>query len=373
MNLTAFAAAILAGVGFGALARQVREPCPPPTRHLTLPWLTVAAAVVAGFILYAVLPSTDRHGLDRRFLGGPLLLLIAAVALTLAVRGRAVGLYGLVLLTGFDLYHFSLANPLWGEPLWRETTTLSAWKATADGPPDADGRVMHLGWQPGPLLLRGGRLVNGYRGGLEPRKRLDYADVAALRLAGAAWYHEAPLGLLPVPPGLEAVGGGWHRVPNPLPRVRLVGRAVVGDDLAGISLETTALTTRPIDLEDGPAGTAVLAEERPGRLTIEAYAPTRQLLVVSESYDPGWRSMIDGVPGTAERVNGDFLGCVVDRGVHRIELTFSPAAIRWGKVLSLSGLTGCVLLAGIALCLWLRHLFPSAAGQRGEVIRDAVC
>jgi hypothetical protein len=368
MNLTAFAAAILAGVGFGALARRVSESCLLPARHLTLPWLIAGAAVVAGFILYAVLPSTDRHGLDRRFLGGPLLLLITVSALTLAVRGRSVGLYGLVLLTGFDLYHFSLANPQWGEPLWREATTLSAWQATADGPPDADGRVMHLGWQPGPLLLRGGRLVNGYRGGLEPRKRLDYADVAALRLAGAAWYHEAPLGLLPVPAGLEAVGDGWHRVPDPLPRVRLVGRAVAGDDLAGFPIETTALTTHTLDLEGGPAGTALLTEERPGRLTVEAYAPARQLLVVSESYDPGWQAMIDGVPGTVERINGDFLGCVVDRGLHRVELTFSPTSIRWGKALSLTGLTGCALLAGLAVCLRRRPIPGCDPGT--EVLRQ---
>src|SRR5262249_18273537 len=151
---------------------------------------------------------------------------------------------------------------------------------------------------------------NGYRGGLEPRKSLDYTEVAALRVAGVAWYHEAPLGLVPVPAGLEPAGAGWYRVPAPLPRLRPVGRAGARDepprDLAAIDPATTALTTRPLDLDDGPAGTAVLAEERPGRLRIDTEAPGQQLLVVAESHDPGWVVQIDGMPAEVERVNGDF-------------------------------------------------------------------
>ena len=42
--------------------------------------------------------------------------------------------------------------------------------------------------------------------------------------------------------------------------------------------------------------------------------PTRQLLVVSESYHPGWQAAVDGVPQPVLRVNGDFLGCVVGPG-----------------------------------------------------------
>ena len=33
-------------------------------------------------------------------------------------------------------------------------------------------------------LLHGERMVNGYRGGIEPRKHLDYPSVSALRVAG---------------------------------------------------------------------------------------------------------------------------------------------------------------------------------------------
>jgi hypothetical protein len=351
MNLTSFAAAILAGLGFGRLTTWVRMRHPLPGRHLIWPWCITLAAFAVAIALQFAIPS-GRHGFDRRFFSGPLTLAAAAVALTVAVRGRMVGLHALVVLAALDLYHFSLANPLWGEPLWRRTTTLAGWKAETELPPEPGaGRLMHLGWDPSRVLLHGERLLNGYRGGLEPRKCLDYQQAAALRVAGAAWYHEAPLGLLPIPAGVEAVGG-WYRVPAPLPRVRLVGRAVASEDpahdLDAIDPATTALTTRPLDLDEGPAGTAVLVEDRPGRLRIDTEVPGTQLLVVSESHDPGWQVCIDGVPAAVERINGDFLGCVVGPGSHTVEFLFRPAVLPLGRALSLGGAAAALLLAAVA-------------------------
>jgi hypothetical protein len=353
MNLAGFAAAVLAGLGFGRLSAWVRMRRPLPGRHLVLPWALALAAVAAAVALHFVIPPDDHRGFDRRFLSGPLTLAAAAGALTLAARGGILGLHALVVLAALDLYHFCLCNPVWGEPLWRRTTTLAEWKAATELPPQPGaGRVLHLHWDPGRLLLHGERLLNGYRGGLEPRKRLDYTQLAALQVSGTAWYHEAPLGLVPVPAGLEAAGAGWHRVPAPLPRVRLVGRAVASEDpardLGAIDPATTALTARTLELDDVPAGTAVLAEERQGRLRIDVEAPGRQLLVVAESHDPGWQVRIDGAPAAVERVNGDFLGCVVAPGSHTIELAFRSGVLRLGKTLSLAGAVAVVLLAGLA-------------------------
>jgi hypothetical protein len=184
-------------------------------------------------------------------------------------------------------------------------------------------------------------------------------------VAGAAWYREAPLGLVAVPAGLEAAGKGWYRIPGPLPRVRLVGDALASDeparDLATINPATTALAARPLDLDGGPAGTAVLIEERPGYLRIDTEAPGRQLLVVAESHDPGWEVRIDGTPAAVERVNGDFLGCAVGAGSHEVEFNFRPAVLRKGRLLSLAGLAAVLLLAGVSL----RKASPISASDPG--------
>jgi hypothetical protein len=354
VNLAAFAAAVLAAVGFGRLRAWVRAGRPLPWRQLLLPWAVALAAIAAAVVLHFAIPAGGGHGFDRRFLSGPATVLAAAGALTLAVRGRVLGLYALVVLAALDLYHFSLGNPLWGEPLWRRTTTLAAWKAATDLPPvPGAGRCVYLHWEAGRLLLHGERLLNGYRGGLEPCKRLDYTQLAALQVGGAAWYHEAPFGLVPVPAGLEAAGHGWHRVRGTLPRVRLVGAVRASDDpardLPTIDPATTALAARPLDLDGGPAGTAVLLDERPGRLRIETESPGRQLLVVAESHDPGWEVRIDGALAEVERVNGDFLGCAVGAGRHRVEFRFRPAVLRMGLLVSLAGLAAVLLLAAVSL------------------------
>jgi hypothetical protein len=211
-------------------------------------------------------------------------------------------------------------------------------------------------------MLYGARLVNGYIGGIEPKKRLNYQQVDTLRLSAAGWYHERDF--LPPEPiaGLEPAGSGWHRVPRPLPRVRLVSVAILSSDPASdlphLPLERAALTETPVDLESGPPGDAVLTEDRAGRVVVEVAAPGRQLLVVAESHDPGWQVAIDGADTSFLRANGDFLGCVVAPGRHTVVFLFAPRCLVWGRALSLAGLA-LTLLVG---ALGVRHWFSPADG-----------
>ena len=46
-----------------------------------------------------------------------------------------------------------------------------------------------------------------------------------------------------------------------------------------------------------------------------------------------------------ERVNGDFIGCVVPAGDHDVALEFRPMHLDVGKAISLSGLVLVVMLA----------------------------
>ena len=43
------------------------------------------------------------------------------------------------------------------------------------------------------------------------------------------------------------------------------------------------------------------------------------------------------------RINGDFIGCVVEPGTHAIVLTFWPSSFTIGCVLSLIGMLGIAL------------------------------
>jgi uncharacterized membrane protein YfhO len=122
-------------------------------------------------------------------------------------------------------------------------------------------------------------------------------------------------------------------------------------DLSGIDVDTTALVTHPLPLEGGAAGEAMLAVDTPGHIVIDTRSPNRQLLVVSESFDDGWRAMIDEGAVAVERVNGDFMGAVVPAGRHRVTLTFRPLHLVVGRYLSAGG----VLIAVGLLFAARRH------------------
>jgi hypothetical protein len=56
--------------------------------------------------------------------------------------------------------------------------------------------------------------------------------------------------------------------------------------------------------------------------------------------------MIDGTPATVYRINGDFLGCVVEPGNSEVRLEFRPDSLLRGRLVTLAG------LGLIGLCLF---------------------
>jgi hypothetical protein len=122
------------------------------------------------------------------------------------------------------------------------------------------------------------------------------------------------------------------------------------EDLEKIDIATTALVEEPITLGEGPAGSATITEDRPGKIIIATESGTRQMLALSESYHPGWLAAIDGEEAPVIRVNGDFMGCALEAGAHEVEFTFRPQSLRKGAMLSALGVALSLAFAA-ALCL----------------------
>jgi hypothetical protein len=346
INLLDLAAGILSAVVFARLLEWVQAGRTLQWRRLWLPWLGVGAALVVALAFHAVYPDADQRELSRTFYAGPLLLFGAAAGLTLAARGRPEGLFALLLLAVFDMNYFILRGDTLGIPLWRYPPTLAEWRdATSPPPRPRVGPVLSLNIRALVLMLHGERLVNGYRGGIEPRKYLDYLRPVSLRLAGAAWCcvceREPEQHTLIQSRELRPAEKEWFEVTTPLPRLRLVSRVQVSTepakDIQGIDVRTTALVTHDVHVEPGKPGMVCLIREEPGKLQVQAEAPGRQLLVVADSYDPGWQVEVDGRRRRVERVNGDFLGCVIEKGTHKIHFIFRPASIYYGQRLSIVG------------------------------------
>jgi uncharacterized membrane protein YfhO len=91
--------------------------------------------------------------------------------------------------------------------------------------------------------------------------------------------------------------------------------------------------------------------DRPGHLVVDVAAPDRRTLALTERFHDGWSATVGNVPLQMVRVEHDFLGCVVERGAHRVSFHFMPRSFVYGSLASAIGLalvTG-VLIMGVRM------------------------
>ena len=119
----------------------------------------------------------------------------------------------------------------------------------------------------------------------------------------------------------------------------------------------TALVESPPDAiatiqraSDGSSpGSVSVSEYTPGHILLDVDAQRPSLLVISESYYPGWHATLDNQPTEILHANYLSQGIVVPSGKHSVEMRYEPDSFRNGALLSLAGLLG---LTG--LLIWSR-------------------
>jgi len=279
---------------------------------------------------------------------------LSAALLTLAARGVRVAVVALVLAAAADQALYGLNGMI----AWQDFVTRPqalGFLDTNSFLPNAGETRLVRGNYPNLYLLANHRFLDGYVA-LVPSRQLDYHQPNALRVAQVEYAHADFLTGTPLPDGAEPRDRGWFHLPGALPRVRLVTDARVSTtpavDITQIDVERTALVTHELALGDGGAGAdpgnARIVSDLPGDIAVSVEATSRQLLVVSESFDAGWRAGVDGQPVPVERVNGDFLGVVIPVGPHTVRLQFRPVHLAVGRYLSLGGLVFGLLLLWIS-------------------------
>jgi hypothetical protein len=78
------------------------------------------------------------------------------------------------------------------------------------------------------------------------------------------------------------------------------------------------------------------------RLSVELDRPG--LIVLTDTFYPGWDAWVDGQAARIHRVNGVFRGVFVDGGRHEISMRFRPASQSWGLAISAVGLAAVIAL-----------------------------
>ena len=285
--------------------------------------VTTAAAAVLSGSQWAAENGLRFSGILR---AAPWAAMVIVVAVFVAMAAR-----GMQWMVPIVIVSAAFTQAVWGYSgfyRWNPIRSLTELRSEAQVPPGAKpGDLIPPLWAGRDQLaiLRGLRLTTGYSG-LMPASRLDHAAPAVERLAGINWRGD---------------GDRWTAVTDSMPKARLVAQARtstdVGSDVQHVNVAETALVDRALDLSGTPGMARVLVD-RPGRLEVDTVADGRQLLVLTERFNDGWRIRVDDSVVQPVRVYGDFLGCVIERGNHHVVLEFRPASVQTGWYLSGLGL-----------------------------------
>lgn len=337
----------IAAVAFEDLAGMVRRGERAELRRLWPLAIPVALSLAATGLAALLSRSSwaPAHGLSLSgfMRAAPWSALIVAMAalIAMAARGARWALPAIVVLVACD-------QGFWGYSYvyrWGPIQRIAEITANADAPAGAQpGELIapaRLGGSSNAAVLRGLRLASGYTG-LVAASVLDPDDRITQRIAGVAW---------------REVGYDWTRTPDGMSRARVVATAQSSADIRAdvrrVDLSRVALVNRPLDgLSEsiggrGGPGSVRVVEDRPGSIVVETDGDQPQLLVLTERFHSGWLATEDAGAREPIRVNGDFLGCRVDAGHHRVALTFAPASATYGLRASMAG----ILLTVVATML----------------------
>ncbi|MGD0777143.1 MAG: YfhO family protein [Candidatus Solibacter sp.] len=93
--------------------------------------------------------------------------------------------------------------------------------------------------------------------------------------------------------------------------------------------------------------TVQLVEHAPDRLAIRADMACDGMVVLSDTFYPGWRARVDHRPAEIHEVNGAMRGVAVPRGTHTVTMRYRPLSVYLGAALTLLGILGALGLAAL--------------------------
>jgi hypothetical protein len=96
----------------------------------------------------------------------------------------------------------------------------------------------------------------------------------------------------------------------------------------------------------GPAESVSVVQYQPQRVELRARLDRPGLVVLADTYYPGWHLTIDGRAAPIFRANRVMRGAAVPVGEHQLLYSYEPASFRIGAMVSLMGGVVLLVLAG---------------------------
>ncbi len=110
-----------------------------------------------------------------------------------------------------------------------------------------------------------------------------------------------------------------------------------------VLMHTAEDVRRVVSLQSGPqdeptVGEASIVINRATEVVVDAKVPRGGLLILADTYYPGWRASVDGRETPVMRVNIAQRGVALPPGRHRVTFAYSPSSFRRGLALTCLGL-----------------------------------
>jgi hypothetical protein len=119
----------------------------------------------------------------------------------------------------------------------------------------------------------------------------------------------------------------------------------------GLPLRRTNDVGEPPAPADGRQGLSqrveIISESNNG-LGLQVKAAENALLVLSDTYYPGWKAFVDGKETKIYRADYTFRAIPLNAGTHRVEFVYDPMSIKLGAGVTLLGILGCIGMGWVA-------------------------
>jgi hypothetical protein len=123
------------------------------------------------------------------------------------------------------------------------------------------------------------------------------------------------------------------------------GREVLLEEEPPHPIHSAGLTAKPFHIK-GEAGErrVEFISETNNRLVVQATAEENSLLVLSDTYYPGWKAFMDGKRTKIYRADYTFRAIPLSAGTHRVEFVYDPLSFKLGGLFTILGIIGCAVI-----------------------------
>lgn len=172
-----------------------------------------------------------------------------------------------------------------------------------------------------------------------------------LRMLGVQYLLQPPSAARPTLPGLtsvyEGADGRVYRIEGAQPRAWVAGAQEPvrgrGEALAAVSSSSFAPDRAVVTEHRLPgvtvggsaaAGSASIVRDEPEHVTVRAWTATRGVVVLADTWYPGWRATVDGREVPIAQVDYVLRGVPVGAGAHTVDFRYEPWTWKVGWIAS---------------------------------------